>query len=276
MNRTGHISPQSPAVHRTGRSAKLPGGLCRSTAAGAGDYHENTFPEPLAARRGAGDEAKTIVVGFRPLAASRSVKQLRRGASVSKPPDAQSNPPGVAFAVQMRPGHFVCGFARISGRHEPRVLLLPAATAAKLDLVYVHPVELGLVASLGRPGGRRADAFLLGTRSAGRRIPARHRPSLHQRADQVVALANRHAVPAIYPFREDVVAGGLVSYGASNSDAYRLVGGYAGHILSGKKPADLPVQQVTRLEMIINIKTATALGLAIPLPLLARADEVVE
>src|SRR5436190_9453625 len=58
MNGTGHISPQSPAVHRTGRSAKLPGGLCRSTAAGDGDYHENTFPEPLAARRGAGDEGE--------------------------------------------------------------------------------------------------------------------------------------------------------------------------------------------------------------------------
>jgi putative ABC transport system substrate-binding protein len=112
---------------------------------------------------------------------------------------------------------------------------------------------------------RRADAFLLGTD-----------PLFISARDQVVALANRHALPAIYPFREDVVAGGLVSYGASNSDAYRLVGGYAGHILSGKKPADLPVQQVTRLEMIINIKTATALGLAIPLPLLARADEVLE
>jgi hypothetical protein len=90
-------------------------------------------------------KAKTIVVGFRPLAASRSVKQLRRGASVSKLPDAQSNPPAVAFAVQMRPGHFVCRFARISGRHEPRVLLLPAATAAKLDLVYVHDHEASVL-----------------------------------------------------------------------------------------------------------------------------------
>jgi len=112
---------------------------------------------------------------------------------------------------------------------------------------------------------RRADAFLLGTD-----------PLFISARDQVVALANRHAVPAIYPFREDVVAGGLVSYGASNSDAYRLVGGYAGHILSGKKPADLPVQQVARLEMIINIKTATALGLTVPPSLLARTDEVIE
>jgi putative ABC transport system substrate-binding protein len=111
----------------------------------------------------------------------------------------------------------------------------------------------------------RASAFLLGTD-----------PLFINARDQLVALANRHAIPAIYPFREDVVAGGLVSYGASNSNAYRLVGGYAGHILGGKKPADLPVQQVTRLVMAINVKTATALGLAIPLPLLARADEVIE
>ena len=94
--------------------------------------------------------------------------------------------------------------------------------------------------------------------------------------DQLVALANRHAVPAIYPFREDAVAGGLVSYGASNRDAFRLVGGYTGSILSGNKPADLPVQQVTKIEMTVNLRTAKALGLSIPLPLLGRADEVIE
>jgi hypothetical protein len=76
--------------------------------------------------------------------------------------------------------------------------------------------------------------------------------------------------------QEDVAAGGLASYGASNRDAFRLVGEYAGRILSGKKPANLPVQQLTKLEMAIDLKTAKALGLSIPLPLLGRADEVIE
>jgi putative tryptophan/tyrosine transport system substrate-binding protein len=87
---------------------------------------------------------------------------------------------------------------------------------------------------------------------------------------------NRYAVPAIYPFREDVEAGGLASYGGSNRDGYHLMGGYAGRILSGEKPGDLPVQQATRLKMALNLKTAKALGLTIPRPVLGRADEVIE
>jgi putative ABC transport system substrate-binding protein len=134
-----------------------------------------------------------------------------------------------------------------------RLLLLNASTTGEIEAAFTSLVE------------QRADAFLLGTD-----------PFFMTVRGQLVALANSHALPAIYPFREDAVAGGLMSYGTNLRDGYRQIGAYTGRIVSGDKPADLPVLQATKFELVINLKTAKALGITVPLPLTGRADEVIE
>jgi putative tryptophan/tyrosine transport system substrate-binding protein len=131
--------------------------------------------------------------------------------------------------------------------------VLDASTEGEIDAAFEKLIELragGLVVSV--------DAFLNSQRA------------------QIVALAARHAVPAIYGVREFAAAGGLMSYGTDLTDGYRQVGIYAGKILKGAKPADLPVQRVVRVEFVINLKTAKTLGLTFPITLLGRADEVIE
>ena len=225
--------------------------------------------------------------------------------------------------------------------------LVAKAATTKIPIVFTtasDPVQIGLVASLSRPGGNVTGVTILGVEVVPKQLEFAHElvptatviavlvnptnpnaetllrdlqaparilgvqlhvlhasaerdfdtvfatlvqlqagalvigndPFFASRSEHLAALTLRHAVPAIFQDRPFVAAGGLMSYGGSNPEIYRIAGVYAGRILKGGKPADLPVQQATKVELIINMKTAKALGLTFPITLLGRADEVIE
>ena len=134
-----------------------------------------------------------------------------------------------------------------------RLIILKASTDADIDVAFEAFIQ------------RRVQALLIG--------PG---PLFVTRMDRLIAFAARHSLPAMYSRRELVDAGGLVSYASSTAEGYRQIGIYAGRILKGEKPSELPVLQPTKFEFVINLKTAKALGLEVPHSLLARADEVIE
>jgi putative ABC transport system substrate-binding protein len=195
-----------------------------------------------------------------------------------------------------RPGGNVTGVTNLNVEVGPK----------RLELLHEAVPSATTIAVLVNPSNRNAEALLRDLKSAGRTLglqlhvlQASSEDDINRvlttfgelragglvigpdsffniRTDQLATLTARHRVPSIYQYREFATAGGLIAYGASQADTYRQVGVYSSRILKGEKPADLPVQQSTRVELIINLKTAKTLGLSIPPALLARADEVIE
>jgi len=195
-----------------------------------------------------------------------------------------------------RPGGNVTGASLFTSEVEAKKLALLRELVPKAPLIaiLVNPTNPSAETAIGdvqKAAGLVGQQILLLRASSERDIGAAfktvaeqraaallvaHDPYFLSRREQFVALAAHHAVPAIYEFREFVSAGGLMSYGSRIAENYRLAGSYAARILKGAKPGDLPVQQPTKFELVINLKTAKALGLTIPPSLLLRADQVIE
>jgi putative ABC transport system substrate-binding protein len=148
---------------------------------------------------------------------------------------------------------------------QTKALQAAARTLGQQIVVVNATTESGIDAAFARLADERAGALLVDTDAF-----------LFSHRDRLVGLANRYGVPTIFDRRKFAETGGLMSYGGNVTDVYRLAGIYTGRILKGEKPANLPVQQSTKVEFVINLKTARALGVTIPTMLLATADEVIE
>jgi putative tryptophan/tyrosine transport system substrate-binding protein len=201
-----------------------------------------------------------------------------------------------AVASLNRPGGNATGVSLLTVAMEAKRLqllheLMPNAAVVAIIVNSNNPQadeQLQELQAAARTLGVQVEAFKAGSPSeidaAFAKLVERRASALHIAADaffntrrqQFVVLSARHALPAIFHFREFAAAGGLMSYGPSLTDAYRQEGIYAGRILKGEKPAEMPVQQAVKIELVINMQTARALGLTVPLPLLGRADEVIE
>ena len=162
------------------------------------------------------------------------------------------------FAVLLNPN-------RPDHADQTREVQEAAATARQQTHILLASDESAIDAAFATAVQLRAGAMLVGAD-----------PFFNSQRDKIIALAAGHSIPAIYEQREFARAGGLISYGTSFSDAYRQVGVYAGRILNGEKPRDLPVVQSTKFEFVINLKTAKALGIEVPPSLSAEADEIIE
>jgi putative ABC transport system substrate-binding protein len=269
LRETGYIEGQNVVIHyrwaedRSDRLPALAADLVASNvdviAALLRHWRQKTLTQPSQSFFGAGDPIGLgLVAGL-----ARPGGNLTGVSSLDLTPKrvemvCELVPGAKLIAVLVNPNNAGAEHQIQSAKEAARVKgvqlrVLEASTESEIDAAFVTLVQL------------QTDALVLPSD-----------PSFNSRLDQLVALAARNAIPAIYDWPEFAVAGGLISYGPSRTATWHRCGVYVGKILNGAKPADLPVEQPTRFELVVNLKTAKALGLTIPPSILARADEVIE
>ena len=274
LSETGYVGGQNVAIEyrwAEGRYDRLPALAAELVGLKVDVIAAGSAPSALAAKRATSTIPIVFTSGGDPVAGGLVASLARPGANLTGVSimGAELTPKRLELLSELVPQVGV--FALLVNPNYPSVdhEIRDAREAARAKGVLLHIVkastESGIDAAFATLLQLQGGALVVGVD-----------PFFFSRSEQLVALASHHAVPAIYGLREWVVAGGLISYGLSLTDAYRQIGNYAGRILNGAKPADLPVQQPTTFELVVNLKTAEALGLTVPPSILARATEVIE
>ena len=230
-----------------------------------------TGPSSMAAKAATSTIPIVFTSGSDPVADGRVVSLARPGGNLTGVSflTVELNPKRFELISEMVPQARTIGLLFNPNQASTETVIRQVAAAAKAKSIELKVLDVSA-------GVDFETAFVALQKFKAGALIVQTDPFIDARRDQLIDLAARFAVPAIYGFREFALAGGLMSYGVSITDVYRHAGLYVGKILKGAKPAELPVQQPTKFELIINLKTAKTLSLTIPPTLLARADEVVE
>ena len=258
-------------LYADGAYQRLPGMAAEFVGRNVAVIAAGAPPAALAAKAATATIPIVFVVGFDPVVAGLVVSYNRPGGNATgvcliTSPLAQKR---LELIFELVPKARIVSMLVNPTFADTAIEVQDAQTAARANGRQLRTVNAGTAAEID-------SAFALIREQGADALIVASDPFFVTQREQLAALAARHGIPAIYPFRELVAAGGLMSYGASLTGAYRQAGLYIGRILKGEKPADLPIVQPTIFEMVINLKTAKALGITMPPSLLARADEVVE
>jgi putative ABC transport system substrate-binding protein len=274
LGETGYVEGQNVAIEyrwAEGHYDRLPA-LAADLVARTVDVIVTSSTPGIQAAKSATSTIPIVFFGGGDLVALGLVASLARpggnltGISIMSP---ELNPKRLDLLSQLVPQARMMALLVNPNRADTESVIGDVQEAARVTGVELHILKAGTEAEIDA-----AFATLVQLHAGG--FVAASDPFFNSRREQLVALASRHAVPAIWEWREFAEAGGLISYGSSNTGMWRPVGMYVGKILKGAKPADLPIQQPTKFELVINLKTARALGLTVPPSILARADEVIE